>query len=218
VIGAGGALRAAFIDFYHQSWRLAAFNTVLSATLLAVVYLTLFVHPALVLLAVLLGPLAASLMHCAVWLAQNDELHFGDAVAGLKLHWRRGLVLASATLLVFWLAAVALRFYGSDQWVFAILVVEVLVLFAVLQLLVWPRVVYEHERPLQKVFGDALSDFLRRPLSTLAFAAALAGVNVLGIAAAVMPFLTLTIAFSFLAAAHFALPRSPLREPLPESA
>jgi hypothetical protein len=83
---------------------------------------------------------------------------------------------------------------------------------------VWPRAVYERERPLQKVFGDALSDFLSRPLSTLGFAAGIATVNVLGIAAAVMPFLTLTIAFSFVAAAHFALPRSALREPLPESA
>jgi hypothetical protein len=217
-MGAGSALRAAFIDFYHQSWRLAAFNTVLSATVLAIVYLTLFVHPALLLLVVLIGPLAASLMHCAVWLAQNDELRFGDALAGLKLHWRRGLVLASASLLVFWLAGIALRFYGTDQWIFAIFVVDVLALIAVLQLLVWPRAVYERERPLQKVFGDALSDFLSRPVSTLLFAAALAIVNLLGIAAAVMPFLTLTIAFSFVAAAHFALPRSSLREPLPESA
>jgi hypothetical protein len=218
VTGAGGALRAAFIDFYHQSWRLAAFNTVLSVTVLAIAYLTLFVHPAFLLLAVLVGPLAASLMHCAVWLAQNDELHFVDALAGLRLHWRRGLVLASATLLVFWLAVVALRFYGTGQWIFAVFVVDVLVLLAVLELLVWPRAVYERERPLQKVVGDALSDFLSRPVSTLGFAAVLATVNVLGVAAAVMPFLTLTIAFSFVAAAHFALPRSPLREPLPESA
>jgi hypothetical protein len=35
---------------------------------------------------------------------------------------------------------------------------------------------------------------------------------VLGLVAAVMPFLTLTIAYSFLASAHFALPRSVLRE------
>ena len=65
-MGAGGALRAAFIDFYHQSWRLATFNTVLSATVLSIVYLAWFVHPALLLLIVLVGPLAASLMHCAV--------------------------------------------------------------------------------------------------------------------------------------------------------
>ena len=39
----GGSLRAAAVDFYHQSWRLAVFNTVLSAAALAVVYLTVFV-------------------------------------------------------------------------------------------------------------------------------------------------------------------------------
>lgn len=217
-MGAGGALRAALIDFYHQSWRLAAFNTVLSATVLAIVYLTLFVHQVFLLLVVLTGPLAASLMHCAVWLAQSDELHFGDALAGLKLHWRRGLLLASATLLVFWLAWIALRFYGTGQWIFTVFVVDVLVLVAVLQLLVWPRAVYERERPLRNVFGDAVSDFLSRPVSTLGFAGALVVVNLLGIAAAVMPFLTLTIAFSFVAAAHFALPPSLLREPVPESA
>jgi len=217
-MGTGGALRAAFVDFYHQSWRLAAFNTVLSATVGVIVYLTLFVHPAFLLLVVSIGPLAASLMHCAVWLAQDDELHFGDALVGLKLHWRRGLVLASASLLVFWLAGLALRFYGTDQWIFSVFVLDVLALVSLLELLVWPRAVYERERPLKKVIGDAVSDFLRRPLSTLSFAAALVIVNLLGIAAGVMPFLTLTIAFSFVAAAHFALPRSPLREPLPESA
>jgi hypothetical protein len=127
-------------------------------------------------------------------------------------------VLASVSLLVFWLAGLALRFYGTDQWIFSVFVVDVLALVSLLELLVWPRAVYERERPLKKVIGDAVSDFLRRPLSTLSFAVALVIVNLLGIAAGVMPFLTLTIAFSFVAAAHFALPRSPLREPLPESA
>jgi hypothetical protein len=216
-VGVGGSLRAAVVDFYHQSWRLAAFNAVLSVAVLAIVYLTLFVNPALVLLAVLLGPLAASLTHCAVLLAQNDELRFRDAVSGLRLHWLRGVALASVILLVAWLAVVALRFYGGGQWLLTIFVVDVLVLFGVVQLLVWPRAVYAREQPLQRVFGDALSDFLRRPLSTIAFAAVLVIVNALGFAAAVMPFLTLTIAYSALAAAHFALPRSPLREPLPDA-
>ena len=37
-------------------------------------------------------------------------------------------------------------------------------------------------------------------------------VNLAGVAAALIPFLTLTIAYSFLAAAHFALPREPVPE------
>jgi len=213
---AGSALRTAAVDFYHQSWRLAVFNTVLSAVALAVLYLTLFVHPVFLLLVVLVGPLAAALMHCAVLLAQDDELRFRDALTGLRLHWRRGAVLATVILLVVWLGVIAFRFYGRDQWLFSVLAGDVLAVFAVVQLLAWPRAVHQREQPLHRVFRDALTDFLGRPVRTFAFALALLIVNTLGLVAAVMPFLTLTIAYSFLAAAHFALPRSPLREPLSE--
>jgi hypothetical protein len=212
----GRALRAALADFYHQSWRLAVFNTTLSAVALAIVYLTLFVHPLLVLLAVLLGPLIAALTHCAVWLAQNDELHFEDALIGLRLHWRRGLALAAIALLAIWLGVIAFRFYGRDHWLFSIFVGDLLAVFLVVQLLAWPRAVHQRERALHKVFGDALADFLSRPVPALAFAVVLLIVNLLGLAAAVMPLLTLTIAYSSLAVAHFALPRSPLREPVTE--
>ena len=211
-MGAASALRTAAVDFYHQSWRLAVFNTVLSAAALAVLYLALFVHSLFILLTVLLGPLAAALMHCAVLLAQHDELRFRDALSGLRLHWRRGAVLATMVLLVIWLGVIAFRFYGRDQWLFSVFAGDVLAVFAVVQLLAWPRAVHEPDRPLKKIFGDALSDFLGRPLRAFAFALALLFVNSLGFVAAVMPFLTLTIAYSFLAAAHFALPRGPLRE------
>jgi hypothetical protein len=211
----GGALRAAAVDFYHQSWRLAVFNAVLSAIVLTILYLAVFVHPLFVLVVVLSGPFAASLMHCAVQLADEEELRFRDALTGLRLHWWRGFLLAAIVLVVVWLGIIALRFYGSDQWLFSVLVGDVLAVFAVVQLLAWPRAVRDRSRPLLRVFGDALSDFLTRPVSSFVFAVALLIVNVLGIAAAVMPFLTLTIAYSFLAAAHFALPRSratPMRE------
>jgi hypothetical protein len=211
-MGVGGALRAAAVDFYHQSWRLAVFNSVLSALVLTILYFTLFVHPAFVLLAVLVGPPAASLMYCAVLLAQDDELRFRDALTGLRLLWRRGLLLAAVILLVVWLGVTAFRFYGSERWLFSVLVGDVLAVFAVVQLLAWPRAVRYPDRPLYRVFGDALSDFLTRPIGGFAFALLLLIVNVLGIAAAVMPFLTLTIAYSCVAAAHFALPRSPVRD------
>jgi hypothetical protein len=212
-MGVGGALRTAAVDFYHQSWRLAVFNSVLSAAVLAILYLTLFTHPAFLLLVVLVGPLAASLMHCAVLLAQHDELRFRDALTGLRLHWRRGAVLATVLLLVVWLGVIALRFYGREQWVFSVLIADVLAVVAVIQVFAWPRAVHQRERSLHRVFGDALGDFLRRPVTSFLFAFALVLVNALGLIAAVMPFLTLTVAYSFLAAAHFALPRSPLREP-----
>jgi hypothetical protein len=209
----GGALRAAVVDFYHQSWRLAAFNIVLSAVALLVVYLALFVSPLYVFLAVLVGPFAAALMHCAVWLAQNDELRFADAAVGLRLHWRRGLALAATILVVVWLGVIAIRFYGTEHWIFTVLVIDVLAVFVVVQLLAWPRAVHERGKPLRTVLGDALADFLSRPVRALGLFVVLLLVNLLGLAAGVMPLLTLTIAYSFLAAAHFALPRSPLREP-----
>ena len=59
----GGSLRAAAAYFYHQSWRLVVFNTVLSAAALVVVYLTVFVSVGFALLVLLLGPLAGALMH-----------------------------------------------------------------------------------------------------------------------------------------------------------
>jgi hypothetical protein len=212
-MGPGSALRAAAVDFYHQSWRLAVFNAVLSAVVLGVLYLALFVHPLFALLVILVGPIAAALMHCAVQLAQNDELRFRDALTGLRLHWLRGLALAALTLLVAWLGLIALRFYGSDRWLLSVLVGDVLAVFAVVQLLTWPRAVHFHDRPLFRILGDALSDFLTRPIPALGFALALLLVNALGLVAAVMPFLTLTVAYSFLATAHFALPRGSLRGP-----
>jgi hypothetical protein len=183
---------------------------------LAIVYLAVFVLPALALLLLLVGPLVASLMHCAVKLAQEDELRFADAGAGVRLHWRRGLALAAVNLAVGLLGVLAVRFYGTDQWLLTILVVDVLVVFVLVQLFLWPRLVRERGRPLRQLAGDALADFLRRPLPTVGLALALLVVNVLGFAAGILPLLTLTVAYSFVAVAHFALPRSPLRDPYVE--
>ena len=55
------------------------------------------------------------------------------------------------------------------------------------------------------MLADAGRALLRRPGRSLAFGAALLAVNLAG-AATVMPLLTLTIAFTFLAAAHALLP------------
>ena len=213
----GAALRAAAVDFYHQSWRLAAFNTVLSAVVLAIVYATIWVSPFLAILLVLTGPVAAALMHCAVRLAQEDELRFGDFAAGLRLHWRRGLALAAVNLAAALLALVAVRFYGAERWLLTIFVVDVLVVFVLVQLVLWPRVVHDRGRGLWQLTGDALSDFLRRPMATIGFAAALLLVNLVGLALGVLPLLTLTLGYSALAVAHFALPRSEVREPRPEA-
>lgn len=207
-MSAGGALRAAASGFYQQSWRLAVFNTVLSLAGGALLYLAVFVSGFLAVLFVLLGPLAAALAHCCVRLVREDQLRFRDGLTGLRLHWRRGLALMAIALVVVWSGLIAIRFYGSEQWLLGVLVGDVLAVFAAVQLLAWPRAVDQRARPLRRVLADALTDFLNRPVSTFGLVLALLVINGLGIAAAVMPFLTLTVAYSFLAAAYFTIPRS----------
>jgi hypothetical protein len=67
------ALGVAAADLYHQSWRLVVLNVLLGAVLVGVVLASLAVQPAIVLV-VLVGPAAAAVMHCAVTLAQTEEL------------------------------------------------------------------------------------------------------------------------------------------------
>jgi hypothetical protein len=170
--------------------------------------------PAVLVLLVLVGPPLAALVHCAVTLAQTDELRIADALRGLRLHWLRGLVLAALVWAAFALGVLALDFYAEGAWTLplAALVVYVLAGVALLQLWAWPLLVYEPERSLRGVLADAARGLLRRPTATAALGLVLLVVNAAGAAAALMPLVTLTLAYSFLAAAHFALPRNPLRE------
>ena len=204
-------LRAALSDFYHQSWRLLVLNALLSVATIAILWAASYAEPALVLL-VLVGPLAAAVMHCAVVLQQTEDLRLREALTGLRLHWRRGLVLGMLTAAVVALGVFAIVFYaraGTVGALLAILVFYLLLLFAVIQLALWPRAVVEQERPLARVLADAALDVLRRPKAWIGLAAALLLINLAGLAAALMPFMTLTIAYSFLAAAHVALPPRP---------
>ncbi len=206
----GASLRSAVRDFYKQSWRLLVLNAALTVFVVAVVGVGLWFSPVLVLL-VLVGPLAAGLMHCAVTLAQTDELHLHEAVAGVRAFWRRGLVLGLLTLAVGAGAAFAVPFYagiGGWWWVLALVALNVAVLFAVVQLLLWPRAVLAHDRPLSDVARESLVGLLRRP-DAVGLALLLLGINIIGIVAGLVPFLTLTVAYSFLAAAHVTLPREP---------
>lgn len=205
----GASLRSATRDFYQQSWRLLVLNSAFSAFVLSVVGIGLWVTPVLVLL-VLAGPFAAALMHCAVTLVQTDELRLGDAVKGIRLHWQRGLVLGLLVFAAVAAAAVAVPFYariGGWSWALALVALYAALLFGVLQLLLWPLAVFELDRPLTDVLRDSLVGFLRRPAAGSALALALLTINLVGLAAGLVPFLTLTIAYSFLAAARFALPR-----------
>jgi hypothetical protein len=202
------ALRRAAADFYRQSWRLAVLNAVLAATMLAVAAAAISV-PAATVLVVLVGPVAAGVMYCAVTLVETEQLRLGDALVGIRRCWRRGTVLAAMVGAAALAGAVAVRAYadaGTWGWPLAALALYVLAIFGVLQLWLWPLAVAERERSLGAVFFDAMRAMARRPLTSLGLAAALTAVNVGGFVAAVIPLLTLTIAFSFLAAAHLALP------------
>jgi hypothetical protein len=208
------SMRVAAGDLYHQAWRLLILNTLLGATMLGVVLASLAVRPA-VFLAILIGPVVAAVMHCAVTLAQTEDLRLGEMGVGLRRHWRRGLALGVLVALAAVLGLVVVPFYaraGTWAWPLAALSVYLLLMFGIFQLALWPLAVFEVGRPLRDVTRDAALALGRRPLGFLGLALAVLLVNVIGVAAAILPFLTLTIAYSFLVSAHFTLPKSPARE------
>jgi hypothetical protein len=208
------ALGIAATDLYHQAWRLIVLNVFLGAAVLFVVLATIAVRPAIV-LAILIGPVVAAVMHCAVTVAQTEDLRLAELLTGLRRHWRRGLLLGVMLAVVATVGAVVVPFYahsGKWAWPLAVLSVYLLFLFGVFQLALWPLAVFEVQQPMKAVARDAAHAFLRRPIGFLGLAVALLLVNVVGFAAAILPFLTLTIAYSFLVAAHFALPKNPARE------
>lgn len=205
----GASLRAALRDFYDQSWRLLVLNTALTSAAVAITSLA-FYTPLALALVLGLGPLAAALMHCAVTIVREDDLRLSDALVGLGLHWRRGFVLGLIWIAAAGLTVLAFGFYagaGTLAWPLAMVVLYCALLFAVYQLSLWPLAVFEREAPFRVVLLDAAVALVRRPAASVGLAFALLLVNLAGLAAAVIPFLTLTIAYSFLAAAHFALPR-----------
>ena len=208
------ALAVAAADLYHQSWRLVVLNLALGAVLLSVVLASLAV-PAALLLAILIGPATASVMHCAVTLAQTEQLRLSDALIGLRRLWRRGLILGALAAATAALGVIAVHFYasaGTWAWPFAALSLYVLLVALLVQLALWPLAVFEPTRAFRDVLAQAASMVLRRPWGFLGLAFALLLVNAVGVVAAILPFLTLTIAYSFLVSAHFALPKSPIRE------
>jgi hypothetical protein len=208
------ALGVGAADLYHQAWRLVILNTLLGLGLVLIVLASIAVRGAF-LLAILIGPAIAAVMHCAVTLAQTEDLRLAEALNGLRRHWRRGLALGLALAAAIGLGALAVPFYahaGTWAWPFAAVCVYLLLMFGVFQLALWPLAVYEPGRPLGAVARDAAFVVARRPLGFAGLAVALLLVNVIGVVAAILPFLTLTIAYSFLVSAHFALPKNPARE------
>lgn len=201
------ALSTAARDFWDQSWRLALLNTVLS---LSIVLVAVAIAHSLLALALvpLLGVPVAALAHCTVRLAREGDLRLADAAEGVRRHWRRGVVLGLIVTVVVTAGAFAIADYGSRPaaaWPLAFVAGYLLAAFVLLQLHLWPLAAASPDDGLGALFTRAGTALIRRPGATLRLGLVLVLVNLLGIAAAVMPFLTLTIAYSFLAAAHFAV-------------
>lgn len=209
----GEALALALRDLYENSWRLVPVNAVLGLALVAVGIAGYAVRAALVLLP-LVGPLVAALVHSAVRLVREGEVTLTDAAEGLRLHWRRGLALGTAGAGMLGLGVLAVRVYaGSRLWPLAFLTVYLLVLAGIYQVVLWTLAVAEPARPLRVACREAAVLAARRPGATLLLGLALLLVNLVGVAAAAMPFLTLTVAYSSVAAARFVLPRPTVGEP-----
>ena len=202
------ALWLALRDFYSNSWRLVPVNAALGAVLVLAAF-TALVTPFAAVLVVLAGPVAAALLHCAVTLVRTENLVLTDAWDGLRLHWRLGLGLGATGSALTALGVLAVRFYGgSSLWPLAFLTLYLLVVLGIYQLILWTLAIAEPGRPIRALVRDAGVAFATRPGATLALGLALLLVNVAGLAAAVMPFLTLTLAYTFLATARFVLPAS----------
>jgi hypothetical protein len=207
------AMRLALRDMYANSWRLVPVNAALGMVLFAIGVLTIASRGALV-LAIVAGPFAAALVHCAVTLVRTGNVALADAFDGLRLHWKRGLALGAAGTALIWLGFLAVHFYSGSHytWPLVFLTVYVLLLLGVYQIILWTLAIAEPDRPLRVVAAEAAAVGAARPGSTLLLGLALLLVNLGGVAAALMPFLTLTIAYSFIAVAHFALPRPPMED------
>jgi hypothetical protein len=200
------ALWLALRDFYANSWRLVVVNAALGAALVVAVLATL-AEPVALVLVVATGPVVATLVHCAVTLVRTGDLTFADAVAGLRLHWLRGLALAAVGAAILGLGILAFRFYsGAALWPLAFLTLYLLVLLAIFELVLWTVAIAAPDRPLAAVVRESVALATARPGQTFVLGLALILVNIAGIAAAVMPFLTLTVAYTFLVTARFLVP------------
>jgi len=204
------ALGLALRDLYQNSWRLVPVNAALGAILVAVGVLAYAVHAALVLV-VLAGPVAAALVHSSVTLVRSGNVALSDAFEGLRLHWRRGLALGGIGASTLLFGIVAVRFYGGSALglPLAFFIVYLLVLAGIYQVVLWTLAIADAGRPLRDAARSAAELAVFRPGATLLLGLALALVNVLGLAAALMPFLTITVAYTFLAVARYVLPAEP---------
>jgi hypothetical protein len=201
-------LRRSLTKTYQSSWRLLVVNTALSIVAAAAILAMPTLPLGLFLACVLAGPLAAALAYCVVILVRGDDIRLADAVEGLRLHWRHGLVLGALFGAGLMVGVVAVTFYVSEPhrvWPLAVGAVYLIGFFCLLVLVAWPLLIADRRLGVNGALRAAGLELLRRPLRGLGLGAALLLVNLLG-AVTVVPLLTLTVAYTFLAAAFAVLP------------
>jgi hypothetical protein len=197
---AGRALLDALGDGYRHSWRLVVVNCAAGAVIFAAALGAAYALPA-ALIAVAAGPILAALAYSAVVITQEGRLEWSDVGDGLRLHWRRGVALGAIATGGIALGILATWFYAHrGLWPFAALSAYLLAAFCVWQLVAWPLAVAGVERPLVR----AAQELLRRPASAITLGVVLVVINAASIVT-IVPLLTITLAFSFLATAHFVL-------------
>jgi hypothetical protein len=200
------ALRQAARDLYENSWRLILPNLLLAVVAATAFLAAVYSRPALILV-VAVGPFAAALLHCALKIQQTGDLRVGDAFTGLALHWRRGLALGGLLALAVVLTVSSISFYsrlGVLAWPFVVTALYLVALFVVWQVHLWPLALRDERLPLRAILGESAVAFARRPGSTFGLAASLLALYAVA-AIGVLPLLTLTIAYSALAAVRFVL-------------
>lgn len=207
-MSAGAALRAAISDFYGHSMPLVALNAAFWALVLPFLAAALWTPVALAGAALVAGPAGLALMRCAVELVETDELSLRCAPAGLRRQWRRGVLLGALGAAVVAVGLWAVVFYGrAEAWILMAVALYVLVALAAYQLVLWPLAAARAAEPLREVLRAAARSTFARPVQAVVLLLALVLVNAAGAAAALMPLLTLTLAYSALAVARFALTR-----------
>ena len=205
------ALRQALSKTYQSSWRLLLVNSALSLAVGLVILATPTLPLGLLFASIAAGPLTAALAHCVVILVRGDDITMADAVEGFRRHWRQGLVLGSLFGVVLMIGLVAVTFYVSEPhrvWPLAAAAVYLVGMFSLVVLAAWPLLLDDERLGVTGALRSAALALLRRPWRALGLGVALLLVNVAG-AVTVVPLLTLTVAYTFLATALVVLPVVP---------
>jgi hypothetical protein len=198
-------------DLYRNSWRFVVANGCVAAAVLVPVWLAIeSARPAALLLMLLAGPACAGLAYCAVSTVDDEagggagEIRVGTFGRGVRLLWRRGLAYGALFGVVVLAGVSAVRFYAGrgGVWLVAAFGCGYLLAAAVLfQLVLWPVLARRIDRPL----ASSVELFVRRWPEVFRLGLVLLLVNLVG-APLILPLLTVTIAYSFLASARLLAP------------